>query len=199
MTLVLVVLAIIWAAVLIPPALRARHEARPGDSISAFRRQLAVLRRARPGAPRGAADWREWSPARGPAPRPTVRPGPPVTSLAAHRAASRAPLDGRRPRGAPPRAFVAAGLPSSRRRAALRRRRDILVGLLATSALTLVAGILPTLRAMLMVHLVVDVLLVAYVALLIRQRTLAAEREMKVRFLPGPRVMEPALLRRSVN
>jgi type III secretory pathway component EscV len=73
------------------------------------------------------------------------------------------------------------------------------VCLLATAGLTLVVGILPGLRVMLLVHLVVDVLLVAYVALLIRQRTLAAEREMKVRFLPGPRAIEPALLRRSVN
>jgi hypothetical protein len=196
--LVLVVLAIIWAAVLIPPALRARHEARPGDSISAFRRQLAVLRRARPGAPRGASEWREWSPARTPVARPAPRPGRPVTSLAAHRDASRTHLNGRGPGGAPPRAFAAAGLASPRRRA-LRRRRDILVGLLATAALTLVVGIVPDLRAMLIVHLVADVLLAVYVALLIRQRTLAAEREMKVRFLPGPRVMEPALLRRSVN
>lgn len=195
---VLVVLAIIWAAVLIPPALRARHEARPGDSISAFRRQLAVLRRARPGAPRGASDWREWSPGRSPVARPAARPRPPVASLAAHRAASHTHVNGRRPGGAPPRAFAAAGLASPRRRA-LRRRRDILVCLLATAGLTLVVGILPGLRVMLLVHLVVDVLLVAYVALLIRQRTLAAEREMKVRFLPGPRAIEPALLRRSVN
>jgi hypothetical protein len=125
-----------------------------------------------------------------------VRPGPAVASLAAHRAASGSHVNGHVSRGAHPRAFAAAGLPSPRRRA-LRRRRDILVGLLATAGLTLLLGILPALRAMLMVHLVVDVLLVAYVALLIRQRTLAAEREMKVRFLPGPRVMEPALLRRS--
>ena len=196
---VLVVLAIIWAAVLIPQFLRVRAEARPGDSISAFRRQLAVLRRTRPGAGRSADDWPQWSPARGTASRPAVRPRTPVTSLAAHRAASqRPPVNGRRPGGAPARAFAAAGLRSPRRRA-LRRRRDILIGLLATSGLTLVMGTLPALRTMLMVHLVVDALLVAYVALLIRQRTLAAEREMKVRFLPGPRVMEPALLRRTVN
>ena len=195
----LVVLAIIWAVVLIPQFLHSRAEARPGDSISAFRRQLAVLRRARPGVAPGADDGRQWSPARGPVFGPGVGHGPPVASLAAHRATTQwAPVNGRRPGGAPARAFVVAGLPSPRRRA-LRRRRDILVGLLATSGLTLVLGVLPSLRALLMAHLVVDVLLVAYVALLIRQRTLAAEREMKVRFLPGPRVMEPALLRRSFN
>lgn len=187
---ILVVLAIIWVLVLVPPVIRARAEGRPGDSISAFRRQLAVLRRARPGSPRGGSDW---SAARAPISRPTVRPGPPIASLAVHRAQ----LNGRAG-SANPRAFAAAGLRSPRSRA-LRRRRDILVGLLATAAATLVLGVLPGLRVMLMAHLVVDVLLIAYVALLIRQRTLAAEREMKVRFLPGPRVMAPALLRRSVN
>ncbi|HEV3400193.1 MAG TPA: hypothetical protein VG078_00075 [Acidimicrobiales bacterium] len=188
----LVVLAFLWAVVLIPPALRRRAEARPGDSIHEFDYQLAVLERSRPGVRRGSFDR---SAARGLAPRPAARPAPSVASLAAHRAR----VNGQRPAAMPTRAFARPGLPSPRRRAALRRRRDILVGLLATSALTLVLGILPALRSMLMLHLVVDVLLIAYVALLIRQRTLAAEREMKVRFLPGPRVMEPALLRRSVN
>ena len=191
---ILVVLAMIWVLVLVPPLVRARAEGRPGDSISAFRRQLAVLRRARPGSPRGASDWSGARAPIAPISRPTVRPGPPVASLAAHRAQ----LSSRGPGLANPRAFAAAGLRSPRSRA-LRRRRDILVGLLATAAATLVLGVLPGLRVMLMVHLVVDGLLIAYVALLIRQRTLAAEREMKVRFLPGPGVMEPAFLRRSVN
>ena len=188
---VLVALALIWAFVLVPPIIRARHERRPAQSINTFGRQLSVLRRARPRAVRGAP---EWSSARVEVPRPVIRPGPPVASLAAHRAQ----LNGRSPSRATPRALAAAGLPSARRRA-LRRRLDILVGLLATAGLTLAAGLLPALRMMIVVHLVVDVLLIAYVALLIRQRTLAAEREMKVRFLPGPGVMEPALLRRSVN
>ncbi|MGI8984016.1 MAG: hypothetical protein ACR2HM_05725, partial [Acidimicrobiales bacterium] len=48
MTLVLLVLAGIWAAVLIPPAVRARAEGRPGDSVHNFKRQLSVLRRAGP-------------------------------------------------------------------------------------------------------------------------------------------------------
>ena len=188
---ILVVLALIWALVLVPPAIRTRAESRPGDSISAFRRQLAVLRRTHPPSARGGSDRAS---ARASVSRPVVRPGPAVASLAAHRAQ----LNGRGPAGAHSRAFAAAGLRSPRSRT-LRRRRDVLVGLLATAAATLVLGLVPSLRVMLMVHLVVDVLLVAYVALLIRQRTLAAEREMKVRFLPGPRVMEPALLRRSVN
>jgi type III secretory pathway component EscV len=71
---------------------------------------------------------------------------------------------------------------------------------------TLVLGLLPAFRVMLYFHLIADVLLVAYVALLIHQRNVAAERDMKVRFLPQPHRLdpallraEPALLRRSAN
>jgi hypothetical protein len=59
---------------------------------------------------------------------------------------------------------------------------------------------------MLVAHVVADILLVAYVALLVHQRNVAAERDMKVRFLPqahrlDPALLraEPALLRRSAN
>jgi len=81
----------------------------------------------------------------------------------------------------------------------LRRRRDVFTALLGAAAVTLVLGLVPAFRVLLLVHLAVDALLVGYVALLIRQRGLAAEREMKVRFLPDSRPIEPALLRRSVN
>jgi hypothetical protein len=47
--LVLVILAVMWAAVLLPPWLRGRHHDRPSDSIHSFRRQLSVLERATPG------------------------------------------------------------------------------------------------------------------------------------------------------
>ena len=52
---VLLILAVVWAAVLIPPFLRNRAEARPADSISAFRRRLAVLERTGPAGARRAA------------------------------------------------------------------------------------------------------------------------------------------------
>lgn len=47
--LVLVILALIWAAVLVPPYLQNRRETRPGDSIATFRSQLSVLERTTPG------------------------------------------------------------------------------------------------------------------------------------------------------
>jgi len=48
--LVLLILAAIWAAVLVPPYLQNRRETRPGDSIASFRSQLSVLERTTPGA-----------------------------------------------------------------------------------------------------------------------------------------------------
>lgn len=42
---VLLILAAVWAAVLVPPALKARAESRPGDAIGNFHRQLSTLRR----------------------------------------------------------------------------------------------------------------------------------------------------------
>lgn len=46
---ILIVLAAIWAAFLLPPILRARAEHRPSGSIGDFRRQLRVLAQAVPG------------------------------------------------------------------------------------------------------------------------------------------------------
>lgn len=51
--LVLVILAAIWAAVLVPPYLQNRRETRPGDSIATFRSQLSVLERTTPGGRAG--------------------------------------------------------------------------------------------------------------------------------------------------
>lgn len=47
---VLLILALVWAAVLVPQHVRNRSEARPADSIGAFRKQLSVLERTTPGA-----------------------------------------------------------------------------------------------------------------------------------------------------
>jgi len=88
----------------------------------------------------------------------------------------------------------------------IRRRRDVLTALVVASVATLALGLLLSIGIMLVAHVVADVLLGAYVALLIHQRNVAAERDLKVRFLPQPRRLdpallrtEPALLRRSAN
>lgn len=132
---VFLILALVWVAVLVPQHLRNRAEDRPTDSIRAFRRQLAVLRRGAPVA------------------------GPALALVPASRARSRA--------------------------LARRRRRQVLVGLLCGMAATLVLGLVPALRPLLLVHLVLDGLCAGYVTLLVRHRR-AAEEARTVVELPVP-------------
>ena len=166
---VLVILAVIWAAVLLPPYLQNRSESRPADSISTFRNQLHVLERRSTGTG---------------SPLPET-PGPP---------------DGSRP-PAPPygRSMGAVDRARLARMDAKKRRRDILVTLLAAAGLTLVLGLL--MPPVLLLHVVIDALLGAYVALLVRQRRIAEERSMKVRYLGDARrpaqARSGAVLRRS--
>jgi len=201
--LVLLVLAAVWAAVLIPPALRARHEGRPSDSISNFRRQLAVLRRTGPRSNRlGSVD--HWA-------RPYAPPPPTLASVSRlhgglavsgrPQPAHRGPV-GPVPTGGRPSPASAA------RSRTLRRRRDVLTGLAAAVVVSLLLAVVTSLSSTFVIlHVLADILLVAYVTLLIHQRNAAAERDMNVRFLPNtgrsfdPSLMpgEPALLRRSAN
>lgn len=164
--LVVVILAVIWAAVLVPPYLQNRRESRPADSISTFRNQLSVLERRASSVQPGVL----------------AQPGRVVSPV-------RSP------------ARVA-------RMEAKKRRRDILVTLLAAAGLTLLLGLLAP--SVLLLHLVIDVLLAAYVALLVRQKRIVEERAMKVRYLSSARrpaapapavpVAHPQLaLRRSVG
>ena len=65
-----------------------------------------------------------------------------------------------------------------------KRRRDVLLGLLTAVVATLAFGLL--FRPLLVLNGIADVAFASYIALLVRARTIAAEREMKVRYLPGP-------------
>lgn len=147
---VLLILAVIWAAVLVPPALQNRRENRPGDSIAMFRNQLHVLERATPG-------FRERRP----------------TPMASRPAMVRT--------GMPARAGSA---PS--RREVRRRRRDIFVTLLGGVVVTMGAAVLLG-GVVWALQVVVDILFVGYVGMLIRIQQQAAEREMKVAYLPEHR------------
>lgn len=165
----LLILAVVWAVVLVPPWLRSRADARPADSISAFRHRLTVLERTGPVGTRRVSMM---------AHRPDIHGFVP----AARRSASRTALSA-----------------TSSRARTQRRRRDIFVGMLAAMVTSLVLGFIPSLRILWVVHLLVDAMFVTYVALLVHMRNQAAEREMKVRFLPqhlGTRTPEPALLLR---
>ena len=73
--------------------------------------------------------------------------------------------------------------------------------LMAVGTTFVLATVLPV-TALWILHLVTDGLLLGYVALLVRMRNVAAEREMKLRFLPPPTRPQPQpalLLRRSAN
>ena len=164
---VLLILAVVWAAVLIPPWLRNRADARPADSISAFRSRLAVLQRTGPAGSRRAA----FIPS-----RPEVQGFVPAVRVTSglHRASVRARTQ--------------------------KRRRDIFVGLLAAMGASLLLGLIPGLRILWVVHLIFDAFFAAYVGVLVHMRNEAAEREMKVRFLPrSARRPEPALLLRRTG
>ena len=152
---VLLVLAVIWAAFLTPQVLRARAEKTPADSIGAFQNQLSVLERT---APAGM---------------------------------------GRSYRAAAPYGRTLRGV--SQRELARKRRRDILFALLAAMGTTLLLGMVPVFHVLLLVHVLLDGLFVAYCALLVRASNVVAEREMKVRYLPGRPMLvpEPQLLLRS--
>jgi hypothetical protein len=66
-----------------------------------------------------------------------------------------------------------------------KRRREVLLALVAGTSGSLLLGLLPGLGVMFFVFAAFALALGAYVGLLIRLRNLAAEREMKLRFLPS--------------
>ena len=70
-----------------------------------------------------------------------------------------------------------------------RRRREVLVWLLAGMGATLVLGLLPPLRPLLVLHLLLDVVFAGYVALLVQLRNLSEQRGLKVRYLPNRTVV----------
>lgn len=111
----------------------------------------------------------------------------------------------RRPVGRPEPIFPAASYVPARAAMSLpdarRRRRNVLAALAGAAVLSLVlipfAG-----STMLVLHLAADVLLAGYVVLLVRTQRLAAERRVKVHYLPhvGSSAPEPQLLlQRSAN
>ena len=168
---VLLVLAVIWIAVLIVPLVRGRAQGGLGNSIGTFRRHLSVLERTAPTTVSPANRLRT------PASQAGIPPyRPPSSSLL-----PRPAVGVRRAPSAYPYAASPAAL---RRRQAQKRRRDVLFALIAGMAGSLLLGLIPGLSVMLWVHAGLDVLFAGYVCLLIRMRTLATEREMKLTFLP---------------
>lgn len=175
---VLLILAGIWAAVLVP-WVRSRVEPGPADSIGDFRRQLGVLQRTGPAIVTPANRLRV----------PRYQPyQPAVPTPAARRPAAAVPVS----------MSVSASADAARRARTLKRRRDVLFTLLGGMAGTLVLGLLPPLRMLWALHVVLDLAFAGYIALLVRIRNAAAEREMKLRFLPGA-VVGPMAMSMSMS
>lgn len=177
---VLLLLAIMWAAVLGPALLRNRAEGRTNDSIGAFRRQLGVLQRTGPTLV---------------SPANSLRTRPPV--------GAQVPLVGSAgpPRaGGYPRAREYGSPAQAQRRRVQQRRREVLMVLVAGLVGSLLLGALPHLHVLWVLSLVAAIGLAGYVAMLIRIRNIAAEKEMKLAYLPQGGSPEPAyLLRRPAS
>jgi hypothetical protein len=74
-----------------------------------------------------------------------------------------------------------------RRRQVQKRRRDVFFALLAGVVGSFALALIPGLQVMWFIQVIFDLVFVAYVALLLRLRNLAAERELKLTFLSqGP-------------
>jgi hypothetical protein len=93
-----------------------------------------------------------------------------------------APMSYRRPTGV-------RGSADLRRRRTIERRRNVLFSLVGLAAATLVLGV-TAMHTLLVVHVMVDVLLAAYVMLLARLRGVASEKDMKLRYLPNQPVVD---------
>lgn len=162
--LVLVILGLIWGFVLIPPYLQGRRESRPGDSIASFRQQLNVLERTTPGA--GRSNLSRLDVGRYDIPRYDTR------SNVAQLARPARPAAGRRP--SPSQAAL-------RRAEVRRRRRDVFVTLLGAVGVTFVLALVVSTSAVWILHAVVDLAFVAYVAMLVNIQQQSVEQETKVR------------------
>ncbi len=81
---------------------------------------------------------------------------------------------------------------------AQRRRRDVLAILGITVVVTLLAAIVTGSTMVWALQIVTDVMLVAYLVLMARMRTLATERRGKVHYLPHPAAPQLSL-RRSAS
>jgi hypothetical protein len=168
---VLIILAALWAVVLVPPLLRSRSQ-RSADSIVDFNYKLDVL-----GKTNGSAEL------------PQIVPPPPPPVF------SRDPLPGTAPRAVRPPVVIAG--PNAAERAA-KRRRDLVRGFSLAIIITLLLATATRSPAAWALQMVVDLLAGTYALLWAYLRSAQAERAEKVRYMPELRVPELAL-RRSAS
>ena len=170
--LVLVILAAIWAAVLVPPYLQNRRETRPGDSIATFRSQLSVLERTTPGG-------RSSNLSR--------------LDVGRYDVPAYVPPAVRRYQSTPAQSAM-------RRAEARRRRRDVFLTLLGAVVVSLALAVVLGGSTVWMLQVLIDLAFGGYVLALVSMQQQSVERDQKVRYLqPAPpmrRAPEPQLLLR---
>jgi membrane protein YdbS with pleckstrin-like domain len=196
---VLVVLAVVWAVVLVPTLLRRR---RNGDSISHFHHQLGILQRG--DTPAEPPSYRLQSV---PSTRSVTVNGaplstPPVLTVvgcdqlpkpALAYLGEPGPLRPETPVEADRRPADPVAQDQYRvsdalsRQQARKRRRDTLMVLVLTFTCSLFLGMIPAARPLWVVSAVSAVAIVAYVAVLVHLQGVAEERERKLHYLrPEP-------------
>jgi hypothetical protein len=167
-TLVLLVLALAWGTVLFF-WLRSRQRDPFEDSVGLFHRHLNVLQRTGP---------------TGFAPANRLRVPEHHQPLVHRRAALNSPI----PRAVAPRGAVSRGssaqvMAQTRLRQTRRRRRDVLFALVILVVATFVVAAVTGASKAIVAQLTMDIVLVVYVAMLVRIRNLAAERDLKLRVM----------------
>lgn len=174
---VLIILAVIWAAVLIPPWLHNRRERRPAQTMASFHRRLASIESIERTAP----------------PRYAYADGMYVDAPDLERAESAGHSISIGTDDDDPEGPAGVGVPRVSRRA-LRRRRQVFFGLLVAVVGSMVAAVTSGTVTVWAVHGSTALLFVSYVALLVRHHQRVAEQVAKVRYLAPIRVARPAVV-----
>jgi hypothetical protein len=170
---VLLVLAALWAAVLVPPLLRART-GRSSDSIVDFNHRIGVLSRT------GAFSRR----------RAHRSPGfttpPPIAQPVMPALPAMPPMPGR---------TMSGGYRLNASQRAAKRRRDVTLGLGVAAVVMLAFAVLTGTPALWFLQVFVDLLLVSYLALVVYFRSLHYDRAETVRYLQPRHTTELGLPR----
>lgn len=185
---VLLGLAALWIVVLAPDLIRRRAHRRPTDSIASFSKHMSVLessqRRAAHRERLGAGVARFG--ARPTRPSPLTPLSAPVAPLVPLNRADRGARPAPRTQPSPPARPASRPSDGRTRSFAQQRRQDVIVSLLAASLLSFLA-MLTFSGLFLVLHIAIDIALVAYVAavLTITRRTQARSQ---VTYLPHARM-----------
>jgi len=192
---VLVVLAVIWGILLVS-WLRSRTDRSYYGSVRLFRWHLSVIQKAAPATVRPANRLRGGRvPGGQPGLHRSAEPADPHGRPRYSDPHRRAPHPGsvlrsasapRAGAGRPAGPVIGLRSPSRealRRRQSRQRRQDVLLALIAGMVGSLLVALIPGLRVVWAVQITLDILFLAYLALLARMRRLAVERADKVRFI----------------